>query len=127
MKPLGLWRLPGARYDARRLASLDDFLALDLRVGTIVSASVLRGSRKPAYALAVDFGALGRKDVCVQIAGLYDTDDLVGLQLVAVLNLPAKPVAGFVSEALVLTVDDAKGENVLLIPERPVPDGGRVR
>lgn len=109
------------------MASLDEFLALDLRVGTIVAARVLRGSRKPAFALAVDFGELGKKDACVQIAGLYETEDLVGLQVVAVMNLAPKTVAGFVSEVLVLAVDDTKGENVLLIPERPVPDGGRVR
>jgi tRNA-binding protein len=109
------------------LASVDEFLALDLRAGTIVSARPLRGARKPSFALTIDFGPLGRKDSSAQIAGLYEADDLIGLQVVAVVNLPVKRVAGFDSQVLVLGVDDGKGENVLLIPERPVPDGGRVR
>jgi tRNA-binding protein len=108
------------------LASLDDFLSLELRVGTIVKARALRGARRPAYALTIDFGALGQKGASARIAGLYDSDELVGLQVVAVVNLPVKRVAGFDSEVLVLAVDDGKGENVLLIPERPVPDAGRV-
>jgi len=108
------------------LASLDDFLALDLRVGTIVKARALRGARRPAYALSIDFGALGQKNGSARIAGLCETEDLVGLQVVAVVNLPVKRVAGFDSEVLVLAVDDGKGEHVLLIPERPVPDAGRV-
>lgn len=109
------------------MASVDEFLALDVRVGTIVSARVLRGARKPAFALAIDFGELGQKSSSAQIAGLYEADDLVGLQVVAIVNFPKKRVAGLDSEVLVLAVDDARGENVLLIPERPVPDGGRVR
>jgi len=109
------------------LASLDEFLSLELRVGTVVSARVLRGARKPAYALSIDFGAIGQKAASAQIAGLYESEELVGLQVVAIVNLPPKRIAGFESEVLLLAVDDAKGENVLLIPERPVPDGGRVR
>ena len=105
---------------------MDEFAALDIRVGTVASARVLRGARKPSYALTIDFGELGTLGSAAQIADLYDLEDLVGLQVVAVVNLPSKQVAGFESEALVLAVDDGKGENVLLIPERPVPDGGRV-
>jgi len=116
-----------ARYDPPALASLDDFLALDVRVGTIVSARALRGARKPAYALSIDFGALGQRTSSAQIAGLYEAEELVGLQVAAVVNLPKKRVAGFDSEVLVLAVEDGKGENVLLMPERPVPDGGRLR
>jgi tRNA-binding protein len=109
------------------LASVDELLSLDLRAGTVVSARALRGARKPSYVLSIDFGALGQKTSSAQIAGLYEAEDLVGLQVVAVVNLPVKRVAGCDSEVLVLAVDDGKGENVLLIPERPVPDGGRVR
>jgi tRNA-binding protein len=109
------------------LASVDDFLTLDVRVGTIVSARVLRGARKPSFALSIDFGALGQKASSAQIASLYEAEDLVGLQVIAVVNLPSKRVAGLDSEVLVLAVEDGKGENVLLIPERPVPDGGKVR
>jgi tRNA-binding protein len=108
------------------LATVDEIGALDIRVGTISSARVLRGARKPSYALVVDFGELGTRSAAAQIADLYEAEDLVGLQVAAVVNLPPKDVAGFVSESLVLVVADGKGESVLLIPERPVPDGGRV-
>ena len=108
------------------MATVDDFLALDVRVGTIVEARPLRGARRPAYALTVDFGALGRKATSARIAGLYEATELVGLQIVAVVNLPPKRVAGLDSEVLLLAVDDGRGDHVLLIPERPVPDGGKV-
>ena len=105
---------------------MDDFLSLDLRVGTVVAAEVLRGARKPAFALQVDFGALGRRRSSAQITDLYEPSDLVGLQVVAVVNLPPRRVAGLDSEVLVLAVENGRGESVLLIPERPVPDGGKV-
>jgi tRNA-binding protein len=115
-----------AGYHPPALASVDDFLGLDLRVGTIVSAEVLRGARKPAFALKVDLGPLGVRQSSARIADLYDPADLVGLQVVAVVNLPPKRVAGWSSEVLVLAAPSGKGEHVLLIPERPVPDGSRV-
>jgi len=121
-----LWARRPPEYDPPALANVDDLLALDVRVGTIVSARVLRGARKPAYALSVDFGPLGAKTSSAQITELYDAEDLVGLQVVAVVNFPPRRVAGFDSEVLVLAVDDGKGESVLVIPERPVPDGGRI-
>ena len=105
-----------ARYNPPALATVDDFLTLDVRVGTVVSAEVLRGARKPAFALQVDFGALGVRQSSAQITDLYEPDDLVGLQVIAVVNLPPRRVAGFVSEVLVLAVDNGKGENVLLMP-----------
>jgi len=74
----------------------------------------------------VDFGALGRRRSSAQISDLYEPAELVGLQVVAVVNLPSRRVAGLESEVLVLAVENGKGENVLLIPERPVPDGGKV-
>jgi tRNA-binding protein len=108
------------------LATVDEISALDIRVGTIASARVLRGARKPSYALTVDFGELGTKSAAARIAGLYEVEDLVGLQVVAIVNVPPKDVAGFLSESIVLVAADGKGESVLLMPERPVPDGGRV-
>jgi len=108
------------------LATVDDFLTLDLRVGTVVAAEALRGARKPAFALQVDFGPLGRRTSSAQITDLYEASDLVGLQVVAVVNVPPRRVAGLDSQVLVLAVENGKGESVLLIPERPVPDGGRV-
>ena len=118
---------PRPRYDPAALASIDEFLALDLRAGTVVSARRLRGARRPAYELLIDFGAeLGRLAGSAEVTGLYEADDLVGLQVVAVVNLPVQRVAGFDSRVRVLGVADGRGEHVLLMPERPVPDGGQV-
>jgi tRNA-binding protein len=121
-----LWPARPPGYDPRALATVDDFEVLDLRVGTVVSARPLRGARTPAVALDVDFGPLGKRTSSAQITDLYDLEDLVGLQVVAVVNLPPRRVAGFDSDALILAVGNGKGESVLLIPERPVPDGGKV-
>jgi len=108
------------------LASLDDFLSLEVRVGTIVSARPLKGARRPSLALEIDFGEHGRRAASAEITDLYQADELVGLQVAAVLNLPARLVAGLESQVLVLSVDNGRGEHILLIPERPVPDGARV-
>jgi tRNA-binding protein len=107
------------------LATVDDILALDMRVGTVVAAEVLRGARRPALALKVDFGEMGVRAGSAEVSELYEPDDLIGLQVVAVVNLPAERVAGLISQVLVLSVENGRGERVLLIPERPVPDGGR--
>lgn len=108
------------------MATVEDFLTLDVRVGTVVAAEPLKGARKPAYALRIDFGPLGTRTSSAQIADLYEPGDLVGLQVVAVVNFPARQIAGFTSEVLVLAVENGMGEHVLLMPERPVPDGGKV-
>jgi tRNA-binding protein len=114
-------------YDPPALATLDEFLALDLRVGTVVSAEVLRGARTPAFALRVDFGILGIRTSSVEIADLYEPSELVGLQVIGVINLPAKNVAGMQSQVPLLSADNGRGERILLIPERPLPDGAKVR
>ncbi len=108
------------------MATVDEFLSLDIRVGTVVSAEINRGARTRAFFLRVDFGELGTRDSSAQVSDLYETDDLVGLQVVAVVNFPPRQVAGVRSEVLILAVDNGRGEHVLLMPERPVPDGGRV-
>jgi tRNA-binding protein len=113
-------------YDPVTLASLDDFLALDLRVGTVLSAEVLRGARTPSLVLTIDFGPLGVKSTSAPITDLYSPAELVGLQVVAVVNLPPREVAGLNSEALVLAVDNGRNEQVLIMPERPAPDGSKV-
>lgn len=107
------------------MATVDEFLGLDVRIGTIVSAERLRGARVPTLALRIDFGELGLRRASAAIADLYEAEELVGLQIAAVVNLPSEDVAGFSSEALVLSVDNGKGERVLLIPERPAPDGAK--
>ena len=114
-------------YHSAPLATVDEFRSLDVRVGTVVSAEVNRGARKRALALRIDFGGeLGVRASSAQISDLYETSDLVGLQVVAIVNFPPRQVAGVASEVLVLAVDNGRGEHVLLMPERPVPDGGRV-
>ena len=108
------------------MASIEAFLGLDLRIGTIVSAEPLKGAQRPALALRISFGEIGTKSASAELVDLYEPDDLVGLQVVAVVNLPPVQVAGLLCEVLVLSADNGRGEQALLIPERPVPDGGPV-
>ena len=83
------------------MASLDAFLSLDLRIGTIVSAELLKGARKPAFALRIDFGELGVRAGSAEVTDLYDAEDLVGLQVTAVVNMPPQQVAGVLCDAMV--------------------------
>lgn len=105
----------------------DQFLAVDIRVGTIVSAEPFPEARKPSLKLVIDFGpAIGRRKSSAQIARLYDAAGLVGRQVAAVVNFPPRQIGPFMSEVLTLGFPDADGEVVLVCPERPVPDGGRL-
>jgi tRNA-binding protein len=108
------------------LTTREEFLDLEVRTGTIVAAEALKGARTPTLALRVDFGEAGVKPGTAEISDLYDAKELVGLQVVAVMNLPPRRVAGLLVEIGVLTVANGRGERTLLIPERPVPDGARV-
>jgi tRNA-binding protein len=108
------------------LATIEEFLSLDLRVGTIVSARALKGARRPTFALTVDFGDIGTRETCAAIPDLYELDELVGLQVVAIVNLPPQTVAGLDTDAIVLVASNGKGQSVLLLPDQPVPDGTRI-
>jgi tRNA-binding protein len=108
------------------LASLDAFLSLDVRIGTIVSAELLKGARKPAFALRIDFGELGLRTGSAEVTDLYEPEELVGLQVAGVVNLPPQKVAGLLCEVVVLAAGNGRGEQALLIPEQPLPDGARV-
>ena len=111
----------------RRLATYEDFLALDIRTGRVLSATPLEHARSPAYRMEIDFGPqVGVKKSSARITGLYTAATLVGRLIVAVVNFPPKRVAGFESEVLVLGVPLPSGEVVLLAPDRPVPPGQRV-
>mgnify|MGYP005861355301 CR=1 FL=1 len=100
---------------------------LDLRVGTVADARQAEGTRSPAIRLWVDFGPLiGVKQSSARITAHYAPDRLIGRQVVAAVNLPPKRVGGFVSEVLVLGLPDAADGIVLLRPDFPVPNGGRV-
>jgi tRNA-binding protein len=107
--------------------SFDDFLKVDIRVGTIVEAEPFPEARKPAIKLKVDFGpTIGVKKSSAQIARHYAPERLVGRQVIAVVNFPPRQIGKFVSEVLCLGVPDQGGEVVLLSPDLPVPDGGRM-
>ena len=104
-----------------------DFERVEMRTGTILSAQPLEGARKPAYKIEVDFGAeIGRKWSSAQVTALYSASELIGAQVVAVVNFPVKRIAGFSSEVLILGVANPDGHVVLLRPERPVANGQRV-
>ena len=107
--------------------TFDDFLKVDIRVGTIVRAEPFPEARRPAYKVWVDFGAdLGVKKTSAQITRHYGMEELTGRQVAAVVNFPAKQIGKFMSEILVLGFPDAEGEVVMIGPDRKVPDGGRL-
>lgn len=107
--------------------SFDDFLKVDIRVGTIVSAEVFEAARKPSYILMIDFGpALGVKKSSAQITAHYQPEDLVGRQVAAVVNFPSRQIGPIRSEVLTLGFPDPNGEVVLFAPDHKVPDGGRL-
>jgi tRNA-binding protein len=109
------------------LISFDDFLRVDIRVGRIVEVQPFPNARKPAYQLRVDFGPdIGEKRSSAQLTQVYQPEDLVGRQVLAVVNFPPRQIANFFSEVLVLGVPDRDGNVVLLQPEREVPLGGRL-
>jgi tRNA-binding protein len=108
------------------MATIEQFEQLDLRVGRVVEARDFPAARKPAYQLVIDFGPLGLKHSSAQLTTLYQREELVGRQVIAVVNFPPRRIAGFSSEVLVLGLPDPDGNVVLLQPEREVPLGGRV-
>lgn len=107
--------------------SWDDFTKVELRVGRVVVAEVFKEARKPAYVLQVDFGPeLGVKKSSAQITHLYRPEDLVGKQVVAVVNFPKKQIGPLMSECLVTGFHNENGEVALCVPDRPVPLGTRL-
>jgi tRNA-binding protein len=108
-------------------ATYDDFLKLDIRVGTVVEATPFPEARKPAIRLVIDFGGeLGRKKSSAQITRNYRPEALVGRQVLAVVNFPPRQIGPMMSEVLTLGVPDEAGEVMLIGPDRKVPDGGRL-
>lgn len=107
--------------------SFDDFLKVDIRVGTVLRAEPYPEARKPAIKLWIDFGPdLGEKRSSAQITAHYTPEALIGKQVMAVVNFPPRQIGKFMSEVLVLGLPDASGEIVLVGPDSPVAAGGRM-
>ena len=108
------------------MATFDDFMKLDIRVGTIVDARPFEKARKPAYQLQLDFGEeIGLKKSSAQITDHYTAEELVGKQVLAVVNFPPRQIANFMSEVLVLGTYSADGV-VLITPDKPVANGDKL-
>ncbi|UQZ83220.1 Methionine--tRNA ligase [Paenibacillus konkukensis] len=105
------------------MAAIDDFLKLDIRIGTIRRAEPFPEARKPAIKLEIDFGELGVKRSSAQITKRYEPDKLIGRQVAAIVNFPPRRIAGFNSEVLVLGGVPEEGDVVLLQPDVRVADG----
>lgn len=111
---------------AEQTLSFDDFLKVDMRVGTVIAVENNPTARKPAYVLTIDFGELGIKTSSAQITHHYTADELIGSQVIGVVNFPAKRIAGVKSEVLVLGAPDSSNEVVLLRPSAFVQNGARI-
>ena len=108
------------------MISWEDFEKVDIRVGTITSVNDFPNARKPSYQLTIDFGALGTKRSSAQITVLYQKEQLVGRQVIAVVNFPVKQIANFFSECLVLGVYNEDNNVVLLQPSLQVKNGCKI-
>ena len=108
------------------MISWEDFEKLDIRTGTIIEALPFEKAKKTAYKLKIDFGQEGIKNSSAQITNLYELNELVGKQIIAVINFPPKQIADFMSECLVLGVYNKNKDVILLQPERQTDNGNKI-
>ena len=107
--------------------TFNDFLKVDIRVGSILKAETFPEARKPAYKLWIDFGpSIGTKKTSAQITDNYTLTELIGRQVLAVVNFPPRQIGPFMSEVLTLGVTDNKGAVILLGPDKEIPNGERM-
>jgi len=109
-----------------KILEWNEFMKVEMRVGTIISAVEFIEVRNPAYKIVIDFGALGLKKSSAQITELYSTEEIIGKQVIAVVNFPAKQIANFMSECLVLGGIGENKEVTLIQPERKVENGTKI-
>ena len=111
----------------KSLATFDELLKIDIRVGRVIEAAPFPEARKPALKLVIDFGAeIGLKKSSAQITEYYNEDSLIGRQVMAVVNFPPRQVGPFMSEVLTLGLSDEEGHIILIGPDSEVPDGQRL-
>ena len=107
--------------------AFDQFLAVDIRIGTVIEAEPYPEARKPSLKLRIDFGpGIGIRKTSAQIAARYAPADLIGRQVAAVVNFPPRQIGKFMSEVLTVGFADAEGQVVLFAPDQPVPNGSRL-
>ena len=107
--------------------SFEDFLNVDVRVGTVVAVDDFPEARKPAFKLRIDFGPeIGERKSSAQLTANYDKGDLIGRQVAAVVNFPPRQIGPLMSEVLVLGFPDEDAEVTLIAPDKKVPNGGRL-
>lgn len=117
----------GASTPSAEPIDFEDFLKVDIRIGTVVAAEHFEKARKPSLILHIDFGpAIGVRKSSAQIAALYAPEALIGRQLAAVVNFPPRQIGPIMSEVLTLGFADAEGRVTLFSPDAPVPDGARL-
>lgn len=104
----------------------DEFMRIEMRVGTIISAEEFKEVKNPAYKMIIDFGAFGKRKTSAQVTALYTCEDLIGKQVIAVINFPPKQIANIMSECLVLGGIGEDKEVTLIEPERNIKNGTRI-
>ncbi|MGN4125054.1 chaperone CsaA [Lysinibacillus sphaericus] len=109
------------------MATIEDFISLDIRIGTVIQAEELPKAKIPAIKMKIDFGeTIGMKQSSAQITKRYSPTDIIGKQVVAIVNFPPRRVAGFKSEVLVIGGVPTEGDVILLTPDQEIPNGTKI-